>query len=78
MSEPYDSINPQHYRGKGGLEGIDVVEQFELGFCLGNAMKYILRCGRKPKADPIEDPKKARWHIEREIARREAAIKDVP
>ena len=71
----YDTINPAHYRGKGGIEGIDVVEQFDLGFCLGNALKYILRCGRKPSSDPVEDLKKARWHIEREIAKREAAAR---
>jgi hypothetical protein len=69
----YDNIDPPHYTGNGGLRGIDVVEQFELGFCLGNAIKYILRCGRKPTSDPIEDLKKARWHIDREIAKRERA-----
>jgi hypothetical protein len=43
-------------------------------FCLGNAIKYIWRAGLK-SADPIEDLKKARWYIEREIARLEAARK---
>jgi len=65
-----DAINPPHYQGRGGLQGIDVVEAFELGFHLGNALKYILRCGKKPGADPVEDLKKARWMIDREIARR--------
>jgi hypothetical protein len=39
-----------------------------MGFCLGNAMKYIWRADEKH--DAIEDLRKARWYIEREIARR--------
>jgi hypothetical protein len=42
-----------------------------MGFCLGNAVKYIWRCGQK--GDAIEDLKKARWYIDREIARLENA-----
>lgn len=41
-----------------------------MNFCLGNAMKYIWRAGLK--IDAIEDLKKARWYIDREIARRES------
>jgi uncharacterized protein DUF3310 len=62
-----DSIDhPPHYKS-GGLEAIDVIEAFGLGFCLGNAIKYVLRAGRK--GDAGEDLKKARWYINREIAR---------
>jgi hypothetical protein len=42
-----------------------------MGFNLGNALKYIWRCDLK--ADAIEDLKKARWYIGREIAKRETA-----
>jgi len=46
-----------------------VIEAFGLGFHLGNVVKYILRCGKKD-AD-IQELKKARWYLEREIANRE-------
>lgn len=62
--------HPAHYQA-AGLEVIDVIEAFDLGFRLGNAAKYILRAGRK--GDAIEDLKKARWYLEREIQKREAA-----
>jgi hypothetical protein len=39
-----------------------------MNFCLGNALKYIWRAGLK--GDAIEDLKKARWYIEREMDRR--------
>jgi hypothetical protein len=49
------------------MEAIDVIEAFSLGFRLGNAVKYILRAGRKGEA--VEDLKKARWYLDREISR---------
>ena len=59
-----DNINhPQHYKS-GGIEVIDVIEAFSLGFHLGNAAKYILRAGRKT-ADAKEDIQKAVWYLER-------------
>ncbi len=61
--------HPQHYQGLGGLEVITVVEAFDLGFNLGNAIKYILRADKKN--DRLEDLCKARWYIDREIAREE-------
>jgi hypothetical protein len=61
--------HPHHY-SNGGIETIDVIEAWGLGFHLGNALKYISRCGRKPGVDPLEDLQKARWYIEREIERR--------
>lgn len=61
-----DTVNhPSHYKGKG-LECIQVIEAFELGFCLGNAIKYILRAGKKGRKD--EDLKKAIWYLNRELA----------
>lgn len=60
--------HPQHYRS-GGIEAIDVIEAFGLGFNLGNVAKYVLRTGRK--ADALEDLMKARWYLDREIARME-------
>jgi hypothetical protein len=40
-----------------------------MGFCLGNAMKYIWRADLK---NGTEDLRKAIWYLEREIAKREA------
>ncbi len=59
-----DPINPQHYKA-GGIESIDVIEAFGLGFCMGNIIKYVLRAGRK--GSKAEDLKKARWYLDREI-----------
>lgn len=65
-----DPINrPAHYIAPNGLESIDVIEGFGLGFHLGNVVKYVLRAGRKGSA--VEDLRKARWYLDREIARRE-------
>ena len=59
--------HPQHYNGHpSGIECIDVVEH--MGFNLGNAVKYIWRADLKGNA--IQDLEKAKWYIEREIAKR--------
>lgn len=65
-----DNVNkPKHYRSHpSGVECIQVTEH--MGFNLGNAMKYIWRCDEK--WDAIEDLKKARWYLNREIERRES------
>lgn len=60
-----DPINPNHYKTKSGLEVIDIIEAFNLGFKLGNAVKYILRAGKKDSI--VQDLRKAIWYIEREI-----------
>lgn len=50
-----------------GVECIVVTEH--MNFCRGNAVKYIWRAGEKPGTSEVEDLKKARWYIDREIAR---------
>lgn len=69
-----DSINhPPHYnKHPSGVECIDIVEH--MNFCLGNAIKYIWRTGLKDSANQLEDLKKARWYVEREIQRLEKSI----
>jgi len=57
--------HPPHYTA-GGIEAIAVIEAFGLGFRLGNAVKYILRAGRKSPGT-LEDLKKARWYLDHEI-----------
>ena len=62
-----DIINhPSHYN-KGKFEVIDIIEDYNLGFHLGNAIKYILRAGHKNPEKYVEDLEKAIWYINREI-----------
>lgn len=62
-----DMVNhPPHYT-KGGVETIDFIEAKELGYNLGNVVKYITRADHK--GDKHEDLCKARWYLNREIAK---------
>lgn len=64
-----DMVNhPPHYKS-GGIETIDFIEAKKLGYNLGNVVKYVSRSDYK--GAPIEDLKKARWYLDREIANRE-------
>ena len=69
MSEDHDPVNkPRHYvNHPSGIECIQITEH--MGFCLGNAVKYIWRADLKN--DAIEDLKKAQWYLTREIEKRE-------
>lgn len=58
--------HPAHYGGSDNLyEAIKVIEAWDLGFNLGNAVKYVSRAGKKD--DIIQDLEKARWYLDREI-----------
>lgn len=80
--------HPAHYGGESNpYEAIKVIEAWGLGFCLGNAVKYISRAGKKlptggamvftgetptlisqdTRVAKLEDLKKARWYLDREI-----------
>lgn len=62
--------HPAHYGGEDNpYEAIKVIEAWSLGFCIGNAVKYISRAGKKDPAKKLEDLKKARWYLDREISR---------
>lgn len=62
-----DEVNsPGHYTWLP-VEAIEITERFN--FCMGNALKYIIRADFKGRA--VEDLRKARWYIDREIQRRE-------
>ena len=61
--------HPSHYHKDSGVEVIDAIEAWELGFSLGNAVKYIARAGHKD--DCAQDLKKARWYLDRAIANAE-------
>jgi hypothetical protein len=63
-----DMVNaPPHYKNHPSrIECIQITEH--MNFCTGNAIKYLWRSELK---NGIEDLKKARWYIDREIKRRE-------
>ncbi|MBQ8044973.1 MAG: DUF3310 domain-containing protein [Bacteroidales bacterium] len=68
-----DNVNhPSHYTD-GKIEVIDFIEDKGFNYHRGNAVKYISRAGKKDPNAEIEDLKKARWYIDREIQRLEAA-----
>lgn len=60
--------NPYYAKGRK-YEPIDVINDWDLGFNLGNAVKYISRAGRK-SADPVPDLEKALDYLNYEIALR--------
>jgi len=66
-----DAINPAHYKSHpSGVECITITEH--MTFNLGNAVKYIWRAGLK-SPNAVEDLKKARWYLDRELSRLEEA-----
>lgn len=62
--------HPAHYGGADNpYEAIKVIEAWDLGFCLGNTVKYIARA--EHKGATAQDLKKALWYLQREITARE-------
>lgn len=59
--------HPAHYN-HGGVEAIDVIEAWDLGFHLGNAVKYISRAGHKSLETQEQDIEKAIWYLQRFIS----------
>ena len=64
-----ETVNsPRHYN-TGRFEVIDIIEDVTksyegyLGYCIGNALKYICRAPHK-HATPLEDIRKAAKHLE--------------
>lgn len=65
-----DAVNhPSHYTSDpSGIECIQISENWS--FCLGNALKYLWRNGKKDADTDIQDLQKAIWYIQREIERK--------
>lgn len=62
-----DIVNhPSHYTD-GKIEVIEFIEDKNLNYHRGNAIKYICRAGKKDPSKEIEDLQKAIWYINREI-----------
>lgn len=60
--------HPKHYN-HGKYEVIDVIEDWKLGFNLGNVVKYLARADHK--GTPTADLYKCLFYLNREIANRE-------
>lgn len=66
-----DPVNkPKHYNV--GIEPIEAIESWKLGYNLGNVIKYVARADHKGKR--LEDLKKARWYLDREIKNNEPDV----
>ena len=75
IEEDNDQVNrPSHYTD-GKIEVIDFIEDKKLGFCLGNAIKYIARAGKKETDKEAQDIKKAIWYLNRYLKELEEASK---
>jgi len=62
-----DKVNhPRHYN-QGKIECIEFIEDQKMGFNLGNAVKYIVRAGKKNRSKAIEGLEKAVWYVRRQI-----------
>lgn len=60
--------HPPHYKAHpSGVECIQITEW--MGFCVGNAMKYLWRAGLKEGSSQLDDLRKTRWYVDREIRR---------
>jgi len=60
--------HPNHYGGElNPYEVIKVIDNWELGFSLGNTVKYISRAGKKGKDKELEDLRKALWYLQHHI-----------
>lgn len=70
----HDPVNhPAHYTD-GQIEVIDFIDDKQLSYCLGNAVKYISRAGKKDPAKTIEDLQKAVWYLNHEIEKRKRKV----
>ena len=68
MDSKFDSVNnPSHYCEGRQFQPLDVINDWNLNFNLGNAVKYISRVGRKENS--IEDLQKAVYYLNYEIVR---------
>jgi hypothetical protein len=64
----YDKISkPEHYTR--GIEVIKFLDSWNVGFSIGNVIKYLIRADHKHNS-PKEDYLKALWYLSHEIKRR--------
>lgn len=66
MSTSEHINHPAHYNA-GKVEVIEFIEDQMFGYHRGNAVKYLCRAGKKDPSKEVEDLRKAKWYIEREV-----------
>lgn len=71
QTPPASFERPAHYAQGSPYEAIRIVEHFALNFSMGNALKYLLRAGKKPGESYVKDLKKAVVYLQFEIERAE-------
>ena len=59
--------HPPHYGGDTTYEAVKVIEAWDLGFHLGNTVKYICRAGKKRRSSELQDLEKALWYLQRKV-----------
>ena len=63
MGNNKEMVNhPEHYN-RGEIEAIEVIEDWNLYFSVGSAVKYIARLGAKDLE--LQELEKTRWYLER-------------
>lgn len=73
--QPEKVHHPTHYCEGRKYEPIKVIQDWDLDFSLGSAVKYIARAGRKD--DTVQDLQKAIQYLEFEIERIKEKQEDV-
>jgi hypothetical protein len=58
-----DNINPSYYNGR---DVMNIINKYNLSFCLGNVVKYVLRSKEKGGKKDLE---KAMWYLKEEISK---------
>ena len=58
--------SPAHYQ-PGVIEVWDAIADWNLDYFLGNVVKYVVRAGKKPYEEEIDDLRKARAYIDKRI-----------
>lgn len=70
----YDTVDqPEHYT-HSKIEVWDAIGEWGLNYYLGNVIKYVARADHKGK--PLEDLRKARAYLDKEIATRQLDSRD--
>ena len=82
-----DNVNaPQHYvvliKSKTypystyKVECLDVIDSLQMNLNIGSSFQYLWRAGRKDPGKKLEDLKKARFYLDREIKLMEGEMDD--
>lgn len=68
-----DPIKPGYYNDSK-ITPFEVIDDWDLDFYLGNAVKYIKRAGKKKDNSRLQDLKKIREYVDQEIRKEEARV----